>query len=247
MHLLLDDNIFTGMLPPSLGTSPQLTDFWVMKNKLTGPIPASVGQSSVLGSVDFSGNSLTGTIPEFLPSSQMQFLSLDNNNLNGSIPSSIGNLHILKGIWLANTTLEGTIPTELAQCLNLKYVSFELNQLTGDIGPVINTLPRSLMQLDLDTNLLSGTVPTSIGMLTNLDFLDLGDNNLNGTIPTELGLLSNLEVLDLYSNRFNGTVPASLASLPLSKSHRHSCSNTLLPLWILTCGHPSHYSMVAAL
>jgi hypothetical protein len=45
--------------------------------------------------------------------------------------------------------------------------------------------------------------------------LNLNDNVLNGTIPTELGLLSNLTELDLESNQLTGTIPTSLASLPL--------------------------------
>jgi Leucine-rich repeat (LRR) protein len=126
---------------------------------------------------------------------------------------------MLNHLWLGNLTLEGRIPTELAQCQNLKEINFQINQLTGDIGIVINTLPQSLMGFDVSENRFSGTVPTSIGALSNLNFLDFGVNNLNGNIPTELGLLNNLEVLNLYSNGFTGTVPTSLASLPLlSKS-----------------------------
>jgi Leucine-rich repeat (LRR) protein len=161
-------------------------------------------------------------------------LDISANNLNGTIPATLGSIVSLKEMYLDNNTLEGPIPTELAQCQNLMKLSLEVNQLTGDIGSVINTLPRSLTWLDLTANLLSGTIPSSIGMLTNLDFLDLADNTLNGTIPTEMGLLSKLEVLDLWSNRFTGTVPFSLASLPLSKSQIHSCSHTVSPLLVLT-------------
>jgi hypothetical protein len=87
------------------------------------------------------------------------------------------------------------------------------------------------MELDLDTNLFTGTIPPSIGLLTNLDFLDLSVNDLNGTIPTEIGLLSELEVLILYSNRLTGTVPSSLASLPLSTSDIQSCSHAVWRCW----------------
>ena len=75
--------------------------------------------------------------------------------------------------------------------------------------------------------------------------LSLSANNLTGTIPTELGLLSNLESLDMSSNQLIGTVPTSLMSLPLSKSQ------SLLSQYkiqILHYGfshvraHPSYYS-----
>ena len=41
----------------------------------------------------------------------------------------------------------------------------------------------------------------------------LSDNNLFSTIPTELGLLSQLDYLDLGSNQLTGTIPDSLGSL----------------------------------
>jgi Leucine-rich repeat (LRR) protein len=68
--------------------------------------------------------------------------------------------------------------------------------------------------LILTHNLLSGTIPSSIGTVANLFFLDLSTNDFNGTIPSELGLLSDLATLYLASNQFTGTIPTSLASLP---------------------------------
>jgi hypothetical protein len=73
-----------------------------------------------------------------------------------------------------SNTLEGSIPTELAQCQNLKEVSFGYNTLTGDVGPIINMFPQSLTLLNLSANHFSGTVPTFIGTFTDLYWLDLG-------------------------------------------------------------------------
>jgi Leucine-rich repeat (LRR) protein len=166
-------------------------------NKLTGAIPSEIGRLTTLKAS----------------------LYLDDNDLTGTIPTTLGSLVLLEDIFLRHNALEGPIPTELAQCQNLKSVSFRNNTLTGDVGPIINMLPRSLTLLELSINIFSGTVPTFIGTLTNLNWLDLGGIhgriNLNGTIPTSLGLLTNLKVLALNSNRLTGSIPTSLGSLSL--------------------------------
>jgi Leucine-rich repeat (LRR) protein len=93
------------------------------------------------------------------------------------------------------------------------------NQLEEDLSLILNVLPRRLTSLELESNLLTGTIPPSIGTFTNLEFLDVHGNNLRGRIPAELGLLTKLAYLDLSSSQLTGTVPTSLASLPLlSKS-----------------------------
>jgi Leucine-rich repeat (LRR) protein len=46
--------------------------------------------------------------------------------------------------------------------------------------------------LGLSRNLLTGTIPTELGKLTNLRMLSLSGNQLTGTIPSELGKLNNL-------------------------------------------------------
>ena len=62
----------------------------------------------------------------------------------------------------------------------------------------------------LDSNQLTGTIPSELGDLTNLTWLDLGGNQLSGSIPTELGQLANLYHLYLAGNQLIGCVPAGL-------------------------------------
>ena len=45
------------------------------------------------------------------------------------------------------------------------------------------------MELDLSDNLLSGSIPFSIGSLTKLDQLKLNDNDLTGTVPSSFTAL----------------------------------------------------------
>ena len=53
-------------------------------------------------------------------------------------------------------------------------------------------------ELDLRDNQLSGSIPSELGNLANLEGLWLDGNQLSGSIPSELGNLDNLERLGLH-------------------------------------------------
>jgi hypothetical protein len=67
--------------------------------------------------------------------------------------------------------------------------------------------------LDLFYNQLSGSIPSSIGKLTNLEGLSLNSNKLSGSIPSSIGNLVNLQGLNLSSNQLSGSIPSSLGNL----------------------------------
>eukprot|EP01046_Picozoa_sp_COSAG06_P022713 COSAG06_NODE_1773_length_8428_cov_7.738384_1_plen_535_part_00 len=72
---------------------------------------------------------------------------------------------------------------------------------------------------------MSGSIPSELGDLTNLQVLSLNSNpSLSGTIPSELGDLTNLQQLGLYSNpSLSGTIPSELGELTnLQKLYLHS-------------------------
>ena len=60
---------------------------------------------------------------------------------------------------------------------------------------------------------VSGTLPSSLGYLTDLSVFNVIDNSLGSTVPTTLGLLSEMVSLGLSSNKFVGSVPTSLVNL----------------------------------
>ena len=86
------------------------------------------------------------------------------------------------------------------------------NQLSGTIPTQLGNL-ANLEKLLLTRNQLTGTIPAELASLTGLDILALGGNQLSGEIPPELGSLSNLVELSLWENELTGTIPSELGSL----------------------------------
>lgn len=88
-------------------------------------------------------------------------------------------------------------------------------------------------KIDLEDNNLSGSIPSSIGNLTELLSLDLSENNLTGNIPSEMGNLIKLEgninqsgiltytyseALKLSDNNLSGNIPSELGKLTKVKN-----------------------------
>jgi hypothetical protein len=62
--------------------------------------------------------------------------------------------------------------------------------------------------LELNSNCLFGSLPSQIGLLTNIQKLNLEDNGINGFVPDELFNMSSLTHLNLawqYENERNCT------------------------------------------
>ena len=78
---------------------------------------------------------------------------------------------------------------------------------------VITDASGRVIELNLDSNQLTGTIPSSLGNLSELTSLFLHSNQLTGSLPSSLGGLSNLEVLSLGGNQFTGQIPSSLGGL----------------------------------
>jgi Leucine-rich repeat (LRR) protein len=71
-----------------------------------------------------------------------------------------------------------------------------------------------VINLKLRSNLLSGSIPSQIGNLTNLQSLVLNFNpQLSGSIPSQIGNLTNLQNLDLSYNQLTGSIPSQIGNL----------------------------------
>ena len=84
--------------------------------------------------------------------------------------------------------------------------------LTGSIPSQIIHL-KELEILDLSSNLISGKFPDELWTLTKLRILDLHNNNLSDSIPSNIKYLNNLTELYLYNNFLVGNIPEELGIL----------------------------------
>ncbi|THG21443.1 hypothetical protein TEA_001061 [Camellia sinensis var. sinensis] len=150
-------------------------------------------------------------------------LNLSSLALVGSVSPQIGNLTFLRRIDLGNNSFHGEIPQELGKLFRLQYLlllnnSFQVNHLTGTIPLSIGNL-SNLRVLCLSYNNLERSIPTQLGQLSKLEALQLTSNNLSdqnlltGSIPNSIGKLSMLEKLFLPNNSISGEIPSSLRNL----------------------------------
>jgi len=91
-------------------------------------------------------------------------------------------------------------------------LSMHNNQLSGTIPVSLGNL-SNLQTLYLSVNQLIGSIPASLGNLSKLQILYLHDNQLTDSIPKSLGNLSSLQTLYLHGNQLSGNIPESLGNL----------------------------------
>ena len=95
----------------------------------------------------------------------------------------------------------------------MKHLSIPRNQFTGSLPESLGLMTQ-LEVLVLEENMFSNSVPSELGNLSNLHALILAKNQLSGVLPSELGQLTNLSFLTVEGNsNLGGTLPTELAAL----------------------------------
>ncbi|CAB9516389.1 Serine Threonine protein kinase [Seminavis robusta] len=142
--------------------------------------------------------------------SQMKVIGLDLgfNGLNGPLPWEVTKLSHLKELRLRDGELSGTVPSLLHRDFGatLEVLDLRDNILTGPlpVGPF-----RSLRSLILSNNTISGTIPSTIGMVP-LETLSLAHNAITGTVPHEIFLQPSIRGLYLSNTQLSGTLPTEV-------------------------------------
>lgn len=183
------------------------------------PIEA-LSKLSLLETLDINHNpGIRGPILDLAVSSwkRMEYLDLHDTGFSGTIPSDIAQLTGLRRVLIRDTQLQGTIPWEslnqLSHLLELVIAG------DAFVGTLPEHLPPNLELLGLESRNITGTFP-AVSMIEHkwpvdwLHSLLLQRTSLTGTLPTELGLLSQLKTLSIQDvTGMTGSIPTELAHL----------------------------------
>jgi len=101
-------------------------------------------------------------------------------------------------------------------------INLSSNNLSGSIPSALGKL-ENLEILNLSNNSLDGTIPYEIEDISSLRRLRLDNNLLDGFVPTMIGELEDLNYLDISSNRFSGEIPSGICGLDHLKADCFLC------------------------
>ncbi|XP_017978276.1 PREDICTED: probable leucine-rich repeat receptor-like protein kinase At5g49770 [Theobroma cacao] len=181
---------------------------------LTGSLPASIGNLKNLTNLILVGCGFNGPIPDSIGSlSQLRFLSLNSNGFTGRIPPSIGKLSNLVWLDLADNQLEGPIPVSnvstpgLDMLIHTQHFHFGKNKLSGQIPFQLFSSDMTLIHLLFESNELTGSLPSTLGLVQTLEVVRFDNNSLNGHLPLNLNNLSRVQYLFLSNNKLTAPLP----------------------------------------
>ncbi|XP_074285062.1 leucine-rich repeat receptor protein kinase HPCA1-like isoform X2 [Silene latifolia] len=156
LHLLLDNNQFSGNIPTTLSLVKTLEVIRFDWNSLSGSVPSSINNSlTILSDMLLSNNQLTGPIPDLAGMSLLTYLDMSNNSFEVSdVPEWFTALPSLTTLMMERCHIQGTIPAALFRLPHLERVVLKNNDITGvlDLGAVQSS---QLQLVDLQNNNIS--------------------------------------------------------------------------------------------
>lgn len=208
--LFIEGNNFTGDIPAAIGRLPAIKLLRLNYNLFNGSIPLEIGNLSTLETLGLAMNPFPPTKipPEFGNLTNLKYLLMSQMNLIGEIPESLGKLQNLEHLDLTLNILVGEIPASIWMIKSLKVLYLYGNMLTGEISKIVAA--DGMVEIDVSSNLLTGSIPEAFGEMKNLSTLNLCFNNLSGQVPASIGLLPNIYDVRLFNNRLEGALPPEM-------------------------------------
>ncbi|XP_074284286.1 receptor-like protein EIX2 [Silene latifolia] len=192
-------------------------------NMLSGEVPSCLNDLPNLKVLDIGGNQLSGKMVKWFSAEkfrELQIFRLRGNKFSGTIPKQICSLPHLQIMDFAHNHFMGYIPRCLSNLTSMTSPNASQDTYTYDVSEVIQGIEyaytstlRYLVDIDLSSNNLVGSIPVDITKISGLLSLNLSYNHLSGTIPVNIGGLKSVVSLDLSNNKLGGSIPTSMGEL----------------------------------
>ncbi|KAL9250435.1 putative inactive receptor kinase [Drosera capensis] len=207
-YMNLSRNGFSGTYPGGLRNLQQLRVLDVSGNELWGDVGVLFSELANVEHVDVSENSFVGSLPRDPRNvsglvNTLRYMNASGNKLNGGFFSeeTVGLFRSLEVLDLGRNTMNGVLPSSIGGLMNLKVLRLGSNLLYGQIPVALFNGSMPLVELDLSGNGFSGSV--SLINTTSLTTLNLSSNSLTGSLPSSVGQCS---VVDLSGNKFSDDI-----------------------------------------
>ncbi|TKY62323.1 LRR receptor serine/threonine-protein kinase [Spatholobus suberectus] len=215
ISLQVQNNKFTGNIPPQIGLLKKINFLYLYNNLFSGSIPVEIGNLKEMIELDLSQNQFSGPIPSTLWNlTNVQVVNLFFNVLSGTIPLDIGNLTSLQIFDVNTNNLFGELPETIAQLTALRNFSVFTNNFTGSIPREFGKSNPSLTHVYLSNNSFSGELPPDLCSDGKLIILAVNNNSFSGTLPKSLRSCLSLTRVRLDDNQFTGNITDAFGVLP---------------------------------
>ncbi|XP_008801439.2 pollen receptor-like kinase 1 [Phoenix dactylifera] len=140
-------------------------------------------------------------------------LQLENMGLSGMLNASVGALRKLpdlRTLSFRDNQFSGPMP-DVKNSAGMRSIFLSNNKLSGEIPDDAFQGMGSLKKVDLSHNEFSGPIPTSLARVPKLLQLRLDDNNFSGTIPDLRQ--KELHLVNVSRNELEGKIPDGLKNV----------------------------------
>jgi Leucine-rich repeat (LRR) protein len=211
---VLSGNQLLGSIPDALYTLQNMRTLDLSLNQLEGGLSSQIGGLVNLEVLQLGTNKLTGALPAVVGNlTRLGIMDLARNLFTGPIPTSYAQLEQLREFRVSDHGLGGPMPPGLAFLPNIKVLELSGNEIGGSFDLVIGS--PLVEVLTLNSNSFTGTLGTSLGLMTSLRDFQCASCSIVGGLPDEIGNATELRQLNLPFLRgsFNSTIPSTLGNL----------------------------------
>ncbi|XP_062218830.1 receptor-like protein EIX2 [Phragmites australis] len=206
----LSHNLMSMEIRPSWRPPCRLIYAYFPDVRMGPQFPAWIKHQPDIKYLDISNAGIVDTLPHWFWKSYSDavYLNISVNQIGGKLPPSLRFMTSALAIYLGSNNLTGSVPLLPEKLLVL---DLSRNSLSGPFPSEFGA--PELVELDVSSNSINGTVPPSLCHFPNLLHLDLSNNNLTGHLPRCRNISSDglgLTTLILYKNNLSGEFPIFL-------------------------------------